>query len=122
MQHSALMARRLGLFPRQLCGLPGGEAYLRVHVGPVHVDLAPVLVDDVANLVHPLLVHPMRGRVRDLHRRNSVRRQRKKAPTDTSAEPSAFPNNMKSTWLADCVPSPSSGEPRSLRITIYCST
>jgi hypothetical protein len=73
--------QEVGTVPRQL---PGGEGYLRIHVGPVHVDLAPILVDDFADLVHPLLVHPVRGRVRDLHSRDSVRRQRKKAPTDGS--------------------------------------
>lgn len=33
------------------------QPHLCVHVGPVHVHLAAVLVDDAADLIHTLLVH-----------------------------------------------------------------
>jgi hypothetical protein len=36
-----------------------GEAYLGVHVGPVHVDLAPVLVHNVADLLDCILEDAM---------------------------------------------------------------
>src|SRR5207245_9918453 len=47
------------------------EADLRVHVGAVHVDLAPVLVDDLADLADRLLEDAVRRRVRD-HERAQV--------------------------------------------------
>mmetsp|Transcript_26413 Transcript_26413/g.67196 ORF Transcript_26413/g.67196 Transcript_26413/m.67196 type:complete len:1036 (+) Transcript_26413:699-3806(+) len=48
-----------------------GQPHLRVHVGAVHVHLAAVLVDDAADLVHPLLVHSVSGGVGD-HERGKV--------------------------------------------------
>src|SRR2546425_823425 len=42
-----------------------GEADLRVHVGAVHVDLAAVVVDDFADLLHALFEHAVRARVGD---------------------------------------------------------
>lgn len=52
--------------------VPGGrEAHLGVHVGPVHVHLAPVVVDDLADAVHALLVHPERRGIRH-HERGQV--------------------------------------------------
>ena len=47
----------------------GLAAYLGVHVGAVHVDLAAVVVNDAADLVHALLVHAVRRRVCDHQRR-----------------------------------------------------
>ena len=40
-------------------------AHLSVHVGAIHVALAAVLVDDLADLIHSLLVHAVRARVGD---------------------------------------------------------
>mmetsp|Transcript_30563 Transcript_30563/g.85618 ORF Transcript_30563/g.85618 Transcript_30563/m.85618 type:complete len:299 (-) Transcript_30563:1347-2243(-) len=51
----------------------GGQAHLGVHVGSVHVHLATVLVDDVADLVDVVLVHPMGRGVGDHQRRQVVR-------------------------------------------------
>ena len=48
-----------------------GEADLRVHVRAVHVDLAAVLVDDLADLADALLEHAVRRRVGD-HQRAEV--------------------------------------------------
>jgi hypothetical protein len=42
-----------------------GDADQRVQVGAVDVDLAAVLVHEVADLGDPLLEHPVRGRVGD---------------------------------------------------------
>ena len=48
-----------------------GEADLRVHVRAVHVDLAAVLVDDLADLADRLLEHAVRRGVGD-HQRGEV--------------------------------------------------
>jgi hypothetical protein len=40
------------------------EADLRVHVGPIHVDLAAVLVDDLADLADAALEHAVRRGIR----------------------------------------------------------
>lgn len=42
-----------------------GAAYLSVHVGTVHVHLTAVVVDDLADCVHILLVHTVCGGVGD---------------------------------------------------------
>mmetsp|Transcript_46287 Transcript_46287/g.117179 ORF Transcript_46287/g.117179 Transcript_46287/m.117179 type:complete len:831 (+) Transcript_46287:42-2534(+) len=44
------------------------QPHLRIHVGPVHVHLATGVVDDLADGVHALLVHAVRGGVGDHER------------------------------------------------------
>ena len=39
------------------------QTYLSIHVGTVHVDLATILMDDVADLINAFLVHSMGGGV-----------------------------------------------------------
>ena len=41
-----------------------GTAHLCVHVGTIHVHLATILMDDIADIVNALLIHSMRGGVR----------------------------------------------------------
>ena len=48
-----------------LTKLPSNAPHLRVHVGAVHVHLSPIVVDDLADLIHTLLVHSVGGGVRD---------------------------------------------------------
>jgi hypothetical protein len=40
-----------------------GEPHLGIHVGPVHVDLAAVLVDDLADFLDAALENPVGGRI-----------------------------------------------------------
>ena len=40
-------------------------AHLSIHVGTVHVDLAAIRMDDLADLIHSLLVDTVRGWVCD---------------------------------------------------------
>ena len=49
-----------------------GNAHERVHVGPVDVDLAAGVVHESTDLADCLLVHAVRGRVRDHQRREPV--------------------------------------------------
>mmetsp|Transcript_10399 Transcript_10399/g.37637 ORF Transcript_10399/g.37637 Transcript_10399/m.37637 type:complete len:238 (+) Transcript_10399:911-1624(+) len=49
-----------------------GEPDLRVHVRAVHVHLAAVLVDGVADVLDAVLVHAVRGRVRHHERREVI--------------------------------------------------
>src|ERR1043165_9888627 len=46
---------------------------LSVHVRPVHVDLAPIAVDNVANLPDRFLENSVGGRIRDHQRGQLVR-------------------------------------------------
>ena len=40
-----------------------GTTYLCIHVGTIHVHLATVLMDDIADIVNALLIHSMCGGV-----------------------------------------------------------
>ena len=39
------------------------EAHKRVHIRAIHVDLSPVIVNDIADLHNALLEYPMGGRI-----------------------------------------------------------
>lgn len=41
-----------------------GTTYLCIHVGTIHVHLATILMDDIADIVNALLIHSMCGGVR----------------------------------------------------------
>ena len=44
------------------------KAYLGIHVGSIHVDLAAVVMNDLADLVDALLIHAVRAGVGDHER------------------------------------------------------
>ena len=52
-------------------GAGAGEADLGVHVGAVHVNLAAVAVDDLADFLHVFLEHAMRRGIGD-HQRGQI--------------------------------------------------
>ena len=50
----------------------GGEAHLRVHVRPIHIDLPAIVMHDLADLDDVLLKDAMRRGIGDHRRREGV--------------------------------------------------
>ena len=102
-----------------------GEPDLRVHVRAVHVDLAAVRVDDLADLAHVRLEHAVRRRVGDHQRAEAARacsaqraRRSARSTLPASSQRTATTRKPAITALAGLVPWAETG----IRHTSRCAS